>query len=134
MATSGCDVVTELVWDENGAGTGSAVAGVSIKVGPPSVWTPDRLLSLAVLGCLMSSFMELAREAGLTVLGYVSRARAEPDLRDLPRLAVLSCAVVGSVADEELARDTFAEALRRSPLSRVFGARLEAGLEVQVVE
>ena len=63
---------TEVVWDSDQSGTAITEDGASLGVGPDSEWPPEHLLALSAASCFMRTFLRLAAEHGLEVLGYVS--------------------------------------------------------------
>ena len=62
----------ELVWDEERRGTGTTASGASLDVGDAAEWSPVDLLALAAAGCVMRTFLQVAAEEHVPVLGYLS--------------------------------------------------------------
>src|SRR5215472_2334833 len=64
---------TETIWNAGFAGTSVEGHGRSLAVGRGDGWAPEDLLLAAVEGSFMSALLGLADEAGVEVLGYVSK-------------------------------------------------------------
>jgi organic hydroperoxide reductase OsmC/OhrA len=125
----------QLIWDRECAGTAQTQAGSSIQVGPYGEWTPEQLLVIAVEASLMTTFLQLAADAGLQILGYVSAAEA--DLTFVagaqPSLVVRPCIVVASDRDRRLVQRLLARAAERSPVARALKDAVQVDPEVVTV-
>jgi len=117
---------TEIVWDNGESGTAVTEAGASLTVGPGSEWAAEHLLTLAAATCLMTTFLHLAAEEGLQVLGYVSSGRLEvpPDPEEVPRVVLAPCIVIARNDDTHAARRLCHQGRRQSPVCRTLGRRL----------
>ncbi len=132
----GAPRVTELVWDIDACGTCTGVEGATIRTGPTGEWEPDQLLALGLESDLMVTFLRLARQRGLQILGYVSAAhfhRADRPGRT-PRVCVHPCVVVGSTTDAAHARGVMAEAYARWELAMLLRDPPRLEFEVTTVE
>lgn len=127
--------MVELVWDEDRLGTATGQSGISVSVGEAAHFSPDELLATAAASCLMRTFLRMADEAGIEVLGYSANAKASPacEADAAPAVAVH----VYIVAPTEDARagllDLAGKSVRVSPIARLLGERLEATAEVRVL-
>ena len=94
---------TETVWSASLAGTGTAAADRSLKVGREGEWEPEHLLLLAAESSFMSTVLALAAHAGITVLGYVSSGHLDVpnDADALPLVSLAPCVVVATSEDAE---------------------------------
>jgi organic hydroperoxide reductase OsmC/OhrA len=122
---SACPV--ELVWDRGCAGTAQAASGSALEVAPEGAWTPEQLLVAAIEASLLISFMELAADDGLEVLGYVSAATRLDD-PGADEIVVRPCVTVGRTDERARVERVLARALERSPIARALrpAVRVEA--------
>ena len=136
MCRRGSPRVTELVWDIDASGTCTGSDGATIRTGEGGDWDSEQLLALALESDLMESFLRLARQRGLAVLGYVSAAHFHPADRtgNPARLCVHPCVVVGSAAAAKFARGLMAEAYARWDLARLLRERPRLEFDVTTVE
>lgn len=127
--------VTELVWHGGESGTGLTEHGASMSCGCPAEWVPEHLLCLAADSSFMTTLLRLASEAGLEVLGYVSRARLEApaDAGQPPQVTLSPCIVVGSDEAARVIERLCNEAVRESLVSRVLHGRIHVSADVKVV-
>ena len=88
----------ELVWDQRRMGTVTSPGGHELRIGDESEWTPTRLFSAALQSELMHAFLELAEDAGLEVLGYMSSGEVVSSDGKV-RFELAPCIVVGSKSD-----------------------------------
>jgi len=125
---------TETVWNAGLAGTGVAVEGQSLTVGHEGDWVPEHLLLLAAESCFMSTLLTLAVDAGIDVLGYVSKGSL-----DVPRdpgqasLLLSPCAVVATTGDAERLTALGRQAQRDSIVARMLGDRFRVELDVRTL-
>ena len=114
---------TEIVWDNGESGTAVTEGGASLNVGPGSEWAAEHLLALAAATCLMTTFLHLAAEEGLQVLGYVSSGSLEvpPDPDQVPRVVLAPCIVIARDDDADAARRLCLRGQRESPVCRTLG-------------
>ena len=59
----------ELVWDADRSGTCMSSDGASLTAGDLAAWSPDDLLAMAAASCLMRTFLQIAAEEHVPVLG-----------------------------------------------------------------
>jgi organic hydroperoxide reductase OsmC/OhrA len=130
---NGCHCSLELVWDEDLDATAVTEQGAPIKVGPAARLSPAHLLALAASSCLMTTLLTLAREAGLSVQGYVSSARLGQTPGAVPDVALSACVVVASDADRQQIEQLWPQAIERSPTLRLLSAHLHVEPTVRVV-
>jgi hypothetical protein len=98
-------VASELVWDAAGRGTAIYVNGPPIAVAGPAGWPPDVLLATAVATSIMTRFLELATDAHVEVLGYLSRQEVtRSTVSEEPTVEMSACVVVPSDDGVEYAR------------------------------
>ena len=126
---------TEVVWDSGESGTAITEEGASLSVGSGSEWSPEHPLGLSAASCFMRTFLRLAAEHGLEVLGYVSSGSVElyKDPTVPPRLVLAPCIVVGWDEDVESAHHLCQYALLASPVCRVLGSRVRLTAAVKVI-
>jgi hypothetical protein len=111
---------TEIVWDREGAAT--ATSGVYVlPVGHDAAWAPPQLLATAASASLLSTFIELATDARVPVLGYVAQQRLEVDAatEDVTSITIIVCISVPSEGDAARARATWTRAIACAPVLRV---------------
>jgi organic hydroperoxide reductase OsmC/OhrA len=128
-----CHCSLELVWDEDLDATAVTEQGAPIKVGPAARLLPAHLLALAASSCLMTTLLTLAREAGVSVQGYVSSARLGQTPGAVPDVALAACVVVASDADRQQIEQLWPQAVERSPTLRLLSAHLHVEPTVRVV-
>ena len=126
----------QLIWDCGCAGTAQTPSGSCLDVGSSGKWTAEHLLMAAAESAVMTSFVAIANEEGLDVLGYVSSAGTESETGapSAIRVVVRPCIVVAREADLARARELLRRALERSPVARALGSALRTDPEVVVVE
>ena len=126
---------TEVVWDSGQSGTAITEDGASLGVGPDSEWPPEHLLALSAASCFMRTFLRLAAEHGLEVLGYVSSGTVElsPDPTAIPSLILAPCIVIGWDEDLDSAVHLCQHALQASPVCRALGSRVRLAATVKVI-
>jgi hypothetical protein len=122
----------ELVWDEERRGSGACASGSSLNVGDAAEWSPTDLLALAVASCLMRTFLRVAAEEHVPVLGYVSTAYVEPR-GDGPWVLVLPCIVVPEAVTTPAVLGLMHAAIARSPVVGAVSDRLTVRPDVQQV-
>jgi uncharacterized OsmC-like protein len=128
-----CHCSLELVWDEDLDATAVTEQGAPIKVGPAARLSPAHLLALAASSCLMTTLLTLAREANVSVQGYVSSARLGQTPGAIPDVALAACVVVASDADRQQIERLWPQAVERSPTLRLLSAHLHVEPSVRVV-
>ncbi len=126
---------TETVWDAGLAGTGCAGEGLSLTMGPGGDWVPEQLLLLAAEGGFMSTLLALAEDAGITLLGYVSKGRLEvaADPTAARSIVLSACAVVRTPQDAQRLSALADQAKDQSPIARMLGGRVTVALDVRAV-
>ena len=126
-----CDCRTELVWD--GARLASAGAdGDVLRVGVGEGFLPEQLLATAADASLMLSFLTLAKNRGLEVLGYVSSARVACRSDGTLDVALSPCLLVGGDGGGSLAVRVFGDAVAASPVCAALRPALH--VEPEIVE
>ena len=125
----------ELIWDCGGAGTAQTASGSRLDIGDNGQWTAEQLLMAAAESAVMTSFVVLAREDGLEVLGYMSSAGTEggegtPALR----VVVRPCVAVASPADAARAQVLLGRALDGSPVARALAGLVRLDPQVVALE
>jgi organic hydroperoxide reductase OsmC/OhrA len=113
----------QLVWDRGSAGTAQCGCGCGISVGTTGEWTPERLLAAAVESSVMTHFLELADQAGLEVLGYVSAGgtvAAPGETRGL-NVVVRPCVSIADEKDAPAVHRFLLAARDASPIVRSLG-------------
>jgi hypothetical protein len=123
----------QLVWDRGCAATAQTETDGGLEIGPDGKWTADRLLMAAAESAVMTSFLALAEEQALEVLGYVSSARVEQGPRLAYRIIVRPCIVVARDTDIDRAKGLFAHAFERSAVATALAAILRIDAEVIVL-
>jgi len=124
----------ELVWDRESAGTAQTEHGSCIRVGPGGEWTPEQLVLVAVASSYMTTFLVLAKSAGLELLGYVSAAEGSfsPDALAPPTFGIRLCVVVGRESQSARVRPLIDRARERSSIVRSLGGSLRVEAEIVV--
>ncbi len=126
---------TETVWNTGLAGTSVEAHGRSLAVGRGDGWAPEDLLLVAAESGFMSALLALADQAGIDVLGYVSKG-------DLPEkrtngapamIGLMPCVIVGSDADATRIHRIAERVLRESTVARLLGEHLHVMLDVRTV-
>lgn len=125
----------QLVWDRDCAATAQAESDSGLEVGPDRRWTAERLLMAAAESAVMTSFLALADEQAIEVLGYVSSACTElgPGPDRAMRIIVRPCVVVARDADVVRARRLFDRALEKSSVTSALAAVPRIDAEVIVL-
>ena len=122
----------ELVWDEERRGTGTTASGASLDVGDAAEWSPVDLLALSVAGCVMRTFLQVAAEEHVPVLGYVSTSAVEPS-DEAPSILVVPCIVVPTAVAKVAVPVLMQQAVERSPVARLLADRLTVKPDVHQV-
>jgi organic hydroperoxide reductase OsmC/OhrA len=128
-----CHCSLELVWDEDLNATAVTERGEPIRVGPAASLSPQHLLALAASSCLMTTFLRLAGDAGVSVQGYVSSARLCETPGAEPEVALAPCVVVESDTDRARVEQLWPQAIEHSPTLRLLGTHLQIEPSVRVV-
>lgn len=131
--SGGCHCSLELVWDEDLDATAVTEQGAPIKVGPAVRLSPAHLLALAASSCLMTTLLTLAREAGVSVQGYVSSARLRETPGTVPDVALAPCVVVASEPDRQQIEQLWPQAVEGSPTLRLLSAHVQVEPTVRLV-
>ena len=121
----------EFVWDEERRGTGTTASGASLDVGDAAEWSPVDLLALAAAGCVMRTFLQVAAEEHVPVLGYLSTSVGASD--EAPSILVVPCIVVPTVIAEVAVLVLMQQAVERSPVARLLADRLTVKPDVHQV-
>jgi organic hydroperoxide reductase OsmC/OhrA len=127
---------TETVWNTGLVGTSVANHGDSLTIGREGGWAPEDLVLLAAESCFMSTLLELAREASIDVLGYVSKAHLEtktPRGRG-PSIVLMPCVVVGTPDDIARVHRLATRVPRESIVAKLLNAHLQVTLDVRAVQ
>ena len=127
-------LVIELVWDAACAGTATAPSGAVLTVGDNVAWSPENLLALAAASCLMRTFLRMASDERLRVLGYVAAARLEPDTDSAWTVRVRSCVVVPTDVPTSRVLDLCSRATAASPVATMLGDRLRNVPEISRID
>ena len=109
---------SELVWDLNRDGTATA-GRVALPAGDTCDWTPTRLLATAAGASLLTTFVGLAAEARLPLLGYVAQHRVTLDDHHILQLNVVPCISVPSDVAAARARDLWNRTMETAPVLQV---------------
>ena len=123
----------ELIWDRGCTGTAQTASGRRLDIGGNDTWSAEQLLMAAAESAVMTSFLGLAEEQALDVLGYMSSAGAVAADAKAPtlRIVVRPCVVVARPADVARAQALLAHTLDHSPVARALAGALR--LDPQVV-
>ena len=123
-------LVIELVWDSARRGTATTSTGTALAVGEGVGWSPENLLALSAATCLMRTFLRLASDEGVPVLGYIAAARLEPGAVSKGTVSVTACVVVPAGVLAERAADLCSRAAAASPVASMLGDRLHHVSEI----
>lgn len=117
LVGAGAPSGTELVWDRGELAT-AASATLRLPTGSDAEWTPGTLLATAAAASLLTTFLELARGAGVPILGYVSRQRPHGEAAGgaVTSIAITACVSVASPAAVDAVRGLWGEAMRLAPV------------------
>jgi organic hydroperoxide reductase OsmC/OhrA len=125
---------TETVWNAGLAGTGAAVGGLNLTVGHDGDWAPEHLLLLATESCFMSTFLSLAANEGIEVLGYVSNGQLQMhESRSTPTVVLVPCAVVASRHDAVRLAEVARQAEQESVTAQLLGSHLHVTMDIQTI-
>lgn len=113
-----------LVWDGDLNAIAVSKRGTSIQVGPAFNLSSHDLLAIAASMSLMTAVLALARDAGITIQGYVSSARL-CDADGRLAIALAPCVVVHRSAERTQLEPLWRLAVEHSPVLRLFGDALE---------
>jgi organic hydroperoxide reductase OsmC/OhrA len=126
--------VIELVWDAGRTGTATASPGAVLSVGEGTAWSPENLLALSAAACLMRTFLRLAADQHVPVLGYVAAASLEADSPGTSAIRVRSCVVVPTAIATSQALELCHRATVASPVAALLGDRLRHAPEVSRID
>jgi len=127
-------LVIELVWDSARRGTATTSTGTTLAVGEGVAWSPENLLALSAATCLMRTFLRLASDDGVPVLGYVAAARLEPGAASTATVSVTSCVVVPAGVLAARVADLCSRAAAASPVASMLGDRLHHVSEISRID
>jgi organic hydroperoxide reductase OsmC/OhrA len=127
-------VVIELVWDADRTGTATAPTGAVLKVGEGVAWSPENLLALSAATCLMRTFLRMAADEHVDVLGYVAAASLEPGIPLAQAVRVRSCVVVPTGVPTSRVLDLCCRATTASPVATTLGDRLRHVPEISRID
>jgi organic hydroperoxide reductase OsmC/OhrA len=113
----------ELVWDNDRSGTCVSSDGACLTAGDLAAWSPDDLLAMAAASCLMRTFLRMAAEEHVPVLGYVASAGTTTSENSVA-VHVEGCVVVDGDCDQQRAYDLLQRAKGTSVVGRTLGNRL----------
>jgi organic hydroperoxide reductase OsmC/OhrA len=129
----------ELVWDADQEATAvpwrPPWEGSVIQVGPKAGWLPAHLVTLAAASGFMSTLLQLATVAGVSILGYVSMSKLHvpTDRRLLPTITLAPCIVVASTEDADKVAALCQQASDLCEVCRALQGRLEVVPDTQVI-
>jgi hypothetical protein len=84
--------ISDLVWEGGLHGTVFIDNGVPLTAGADVGWTPEVLVATAAGAALMATFLRMAQEAGIEIVGYVSAQRVSGGpVNGCPSLLVSPC-------------------------------------------
>ena len=125
---------SELFWaTERGA---TATPGHPVLVdGSSSDWTPAGLLATAAGASLLTTFLEIAADAQLPVLGYVAQQSPDmdPATNEVSRIMLSACISVPTPGAAQAARIAWALAVKRAPILRALGRPVVANPSIVVL-
>ena len=127
-------LVIELVWDSARRGTATTSTGTTLAVGEDVGWSPENLLALSAATCLMRTFLHLASDEGVPVLGYVAAARLEPGAPSTGTVSVTNCIVVPAGVLAERVADLCSRTEAASPVASMLGDRLHHVSEISRID
>ena len=125
--------MVELVWDLSRVGTATAPSGTSLTVGDNASVSPSDLLAMAVAGCHMRTFLDLAGQAGVPVLSYAATAHVEADATPAPRVDLRVFVVSSGAHDHARIAALVEQAARVSPVARALGDRVRMHADVHLL-
>lgn len=119
-----CQCSLALVWEDDLNATAITGRGAAVQIGPAANLSSHDLLAMAVSLSLMAALFALARDAGITVHGYVSSARVR-DADGRLMLALAPCVVVHSSTERTQIEPLWRRAVEQSPMLRLLGDALQ---------
>jgi organic hydroperoxide reductase OsmC/OhrA len=129
----------ELVWDADQDATAilwqPPWQGSMIQVGPKAGWLPAHLVTLAAASGFMSTLLQLAEAAGVSILGYVSisKLHVPMDRRSLPTITLTPCIVVASAEDADRVTELCQQASELCEVCRALQGRIQVAPDTQVI-
>ena len=122
----------ELIWDAASVGTATTLVGASITIGEAADFSPEDLVAAAAAGCVMRTFLRLADDARIPILGYTAVSRIESPEPEAASKVRVRCSVVTSedVSEAEVRR-LLREAVNASPISHMLGGRVVCQADVR---
>jgi Zn-dependent M28 family amino/carboxypeptidase len=128
------DVASELVWDAGKHGTAIYPDGPPIGVSGPSGWPPELLLATGAAVSIMTRFLELAAEAHIDVLGYLSRQEVtSATVLEEPLIEMSVCIVVSTPDMGEMARTMLETSRTSAALTRLLRRPPMIDVHIKVV-
>jgi len=127
-------LVIELIWDSARRGTATTSTGTTLAVGEGVAWSPENLLELSAATCLMRTFLRLASDDGVPVLGYVAAARLEPGAASTAIVSVTSCVVVPTGVQAARVAELCSRTVAASPVASMLGDRLHHVSEISMID
>jgi hypothetical protein len=111
---------TELVWDHGGTATAASGAYL-LPAGTGTAWEAPLLLATAAGASLLATFIALARDAQVPVLGYVAQQRPQLATASdgIAAICITACISVPSEKAADRARTIWTLATRCAPALRV---------------
>jgi organic hydroperoxide reductase OsmC/OhrA len=134
----------ELAWGGGEVGTVAPEGAPPLALSRPpefggkaGVWNPEQLLLAAANGCLMNTYLALARKARIEVASYACAGTAvlAPDAEGgyaITRVELRPTVAVSSEADAERAHKLFATAEKRCVVARSLRYPPEVHAQVRV--
>jgi organic hydroperoxide reductase OsmC/OhrA len=129
----------ELVWDADQDATAvpwqPPWQGSTIQVGPKAGWLPAHLVTLAAASGFMSTLLQLAEAAGVSILGYVSisKLHVPTDRRSLPTITLTPCIVVASADAADKVAELCRQASEVCEVCRALQGRIQVAPDTQVI-
>lgn len=121
---------TELVWSGAERATAVGANGQLLQLGED--WSAASLFALAVESDLMSTFVRLAHDAALPLLGYVSASSVDATEKR-PRLSVSVCLVIADGAFVAAARELWRSTCATAPIAALLEGQLTTELAINVI-
>ena len=117
---------TNRMWEAVRAAT--ARSETALSEGPDSDRTPAGLLTTAAGASLQSTFLEIADDAQLPILGYVAQQHPDLDPRthEVSQIVLSACISVPTHHAEKAARAAWKLAVDRAPILRALGRVVHA--------
>ncbi|HUF49117.1 MAG TPA: hypothetical protein VMM93_14970 [Vicinamibacterales bacterium] len=125
--------MVELVWDAGRTATVRLPNGVELTVGGRQGLPPADLAAVGLAASVMAAFIDAARAAGCTILGYLATTDVAAGAGLAPVVRLRSYVVSAADIDNALFTELTGLALDRSIVARLLGDSLDVRWDLRVL-